>query len=103
MSASTTPPDEVLWGEINRQTGRIRWAELERHFARGVVVQVAPDQDLVQVAVMLVRDQAGGVEKLIASGQLVRVTDNHARDWFERDPDLWAVVVAPWVLVQEKV
>jgi hypothetical protein len=25
-----------------------------------------------------------------------------AQDWQQRDPDLWAVVVAPWVLVQER-
>jgi hypothetical protein len=28
------------------------------------------------------------------------VTADQARDWIERDADMWAVVVKPWVLVQ---
>lgn len=104
MSSSTTPPpDEALWGELNSQTARISWQELERHFARGVVVRVGPEQDLVAVAMMLVRDRAGKIEELISAGELQRATDEHALDWSGRDPELWAVVVAPWVLVQERV
>lgn len=102
MSASATPPDDALWGELNSQTARISWKELERYFARGVVVRVSPEQDLVAVAMMLVRDRAGNIEALISAGQLRRATDEHALDWSARDPELWAVVVAPWVLVQER-
>jgi len=32
----------------------------------------------------------------------VRADDVDARDWERRNPVLWAVVVAPWVLVQER-
>jgi len=103
MSGSITPSDEALWGELNSQTARISWKELERYFARGVLVRVSPEQDLVAVAMTLVRDRAGKVEELIAGGLLQRATDEHARDWSDRDPELWAVVVAPWVLVQERV
>ena len=28
------------------------------------------------------------------------VTDQQASAWYESNPDVWAVVVAPWVLVQ---
>lgn len=94
--------DQALWGELNSQTARIGWAELERHFARGSVIRVTPDLDLVEVAMKLVRDQKLEIEELMASGQLVRANDEHARDWSARDPELWAVVVVPWVLVQER-
>jgi hypothetical protein len=102
MMAATGPADLALRGELNRQAGRIHWAELERHFARGSVVWVAPELDLIEVAVLLVRDRQRATENLVAEGKLVRATDDHARDWISRDPDLWAVVAAPWVLVQEK-
>jgi len=93
---------EILWGELNSQTARIHWPELQRYFAKGLVVSVAPDLDLVEVAVKLVQDDAGGIEPMIAEGQIVRATDDHARRWVDRDPELWAVVVVPWVLVQER-
>lgn len=94
---------KVVWGELNQQTAQIEWAELERHFAKGVLIWLSPDQDLVEIAVQLVRDRAGEIGPLIEEGKIVRATDDHARDWSERNPVLWTVVAAPWVLVQEKV
>ena len=86
---------------LNAQTGRIGWSELTRHFARGVVVCVAPGEDLVGVAECFVADRSDEIERLYAAGQLHRAQDDDARRWQERDPGFWAVVVAPWVLVQE--
>ena len=94
--------NEALWGELNSQTARIQWSELQRYFAKGLVVSVAPDLDLVDIAIKLVQDNAGEIGPMIAEGMVVRATDDHARKWTDRDPELWAVVVAPWVLVQER-
>lgn len=93
---------EALWGEINAQTARIAWVELERHFARGVVVWVAPDLDLVEVAFHMARDEKPVIEQHMASGKLGQLTDEQASDWAGREAELWAVVAAPWVLVQER-
>ena len=38
----------------------------------------------------------------LEAGQLRRVDDDCAADLLQRDPQLWAVVVAPWVLAQER-
>lgn len=92
----------ALWGELNGQTGRIAWKELERHFARGAIVWVAPDLDLVDVAVSMVRDEKAVVEQHMIAGKLVPLTDDQAGDWSGREAELWAVVAAPWVLVQER-
>jgi hypothetical protein len=86
---------------LNAQTGRIGWSELARHFARGVVVRVERGQDLVAVAETLVRDDATEVAGLYEKGLLCRAQDEDARRWEAGDADFWAVVVAPWVLVQE--
>ena len=86
---------------LNAQTGRIGWPELARHFARGVVIDVSPDEDLLAIAEALVRDQADEIDRLHKSGRLHRATDHDAMRWEEENKQFWAVVVAPWVLVQE--
>jgi len=94
--------DEALWGELNNQTARVAWQELEKHFARGVLVAVAPDMDLVEVAVAMVRDNTGVVSSWVSEGKVVRATDEQALEFSNPDAELWAVVAAPWVLVQKK-
>ncbi|MGD2083285.1 MAG: DUF2288 family protein [Chromatiales bacterium] len=93
----------VLREKLNRETARIGWPELERHFARGVVLVVSPALDLVDVAAAVAEDDAQAVRGWTDSGALIRATDEHARVWVDLGPQapLWAVVVAPWVLVQE--
>lgn len=94
--------DEIRTRDLlNAQTGRLAWSELARHFARGVVVCVAPGQDLMEVAEMLVANDAAAVEQLYESGALHRALDTDAIRWQETGMEFWAVVVAPWVVVQE--
>jgi len=94
--------DEIsLQTQLNNETARICWRELERHFARGVVVRVASDLDLVAVAAAFVRDDEATVMEWMSTRRLWRASTEDAQSWHERDPDLWAVVVAPWVLVQK--
>jgi hypothetical protein len=97
-----TPPDE-LHQKLNLETARITWPELERHFARGAVVVVAPGLDLVEVAAAVARDDPAAVGAWAQTGAVVRASDDHARRWVAAGEDawFWAVVVAPWVLVQE--
>lgn len=88
--------------DLNLETARIAWPELERHFARGVVVQVLDTLDLVEVATAFANDDKATVEGWLTTGEVRRLEIEIARDWRHRDPDLWAVVTAPWVLVQER-
>lgn len=93
--------DEELRTRFNAETGKITWPELERHFARGVLVTVADDLDLVEVAMCMVRDDKDSLEGWMKTGRVGRTTAEDASDWAEREPVFWAVVAAPWVLVQE--
>ena len=97
--------DEALWTRINAEVARIPWPELERHFARGVVMRVAADLDLVRVAMAVVRDHGDRVREWIDAGRLAPASDDDAqqwlRQWRESSRPMWAVVAAPWVLVQE--
>lgn len=93
--------EPALRERLNAETGRIRWSELERHFAQGATITVAADLDLVEVAACFVNDDTEQVSAWLASGVLERTTDDDARRWAARDAELWAVVTPPWVLVQE--
>ncbi len=98
---SNITQEATLETQLNGETGRLRWAELERHFARGVVVWVDAGLDLVAVAAAFVRDDEAAVMAWMTAGQVQRADTEQARDWHARDADLWAVVAAPWVLVQD--
>lgn len=93
--------DELLKNKLNAETGKISWQELQRHFARGVVIKVDAAADLVAVAVHFVQDDNDSVARLLNTGEVSKASDTDASDWQARNPVFWAVVVAPWVLVQE--
>ncbi len=87
--------------KFNLETGKLEWSELQTHFARGVVIVVNQGLDLIDIAVKLSEDDAKMIGELIDAGEIVRANDDHARQWVENEPVFWAVVVSPWVLVQE--
>ncbi|MCP5277680.1 MAG: DUF2288 domain-containing protein [Thiobacillus sp.] len=93
--------DELLRAKLNAETGRLAWKELERHFARGVVVLVAAELDLVDVAFHVSRDDKATVADWMDRGLLRRAATEDAMVWHERQTIFWAVVAAPWVLIQE--
>jgi hypothetical protein len=94
--------NEVLTHDLlNAQTGRIAWSELARYFARGLVVTLEQGEDLLKIAEILIGDDAGAVQSMYEKGLLRRARDKDAMRWQENDTEFWAVVVAPWVLVQE--
>ena len=88
--------------ELQLETARINWQELETHFARGVLVRVDSDLNLLEVATCFANDDKSAVEAWINQGKVQHLGMREARDWGGRDPELWAVVVAPWVVVQER-
>jgi len=84
------------------ETGRIAWPELQRHFARGAVIKVGPDLDLVDVAIMFVKDDKTAIEPWLSNGSIARANDDDAKTWTQATAVFWAIVVAPWVLIQEE-
>lgn len=96
-----TDPRESLRLKLNSETGKLTWKELERHFARGAVIRVARGLDLVAVALAMAEDDKIRVEQWLQAGLVARASAEDASDWNSRQPIFWAVVTAPWVLVQE--
>ncbi|MEE4146562.1 MAG: DUF2288 domain-containing protein [Halieaceae bacterium] len=94
--------ENLLRGEYLSQTARIYWHELQTWYARGSVIKVEASLNLVEVAVQLGLDNTARFQQWIAAGSVAPVTDEQARAWYEANPSLWAVVAAPWVLVQQR-
>jgi hypothetical protein len=92
--------DEELREEFHVQTARIPWTELQPSYARGLVVEVTAELDLVEVALQLSRDNTSQFQQWIDAGQVQRMVDDTAQVWFDQKIECWAVVAAPWVLVQ---
>jgi len=93
-------PDEDVRVKLNKETGKIGWQELEKHFASGNVVYVSQELDLIEVAYQVSQDNKAAVEAWVAAEQLAPASDKQAAEWHANNAEFWAVVVAPLVLVQ---
>ena len=92
--------DTDLHDKINRETGRIAWSELERHFAQGNVIYVSEALDLIDVAMRISHDDKDTIAAWMADGKVSKVSDQQAQTWSAAGCALWAAVVHPFILVQ---
>jgi hypothetical protein len=99
---SSAPSRDELKATLNMETSRIHWQDLQTYFARGQVVRVAADLDLLDVATELVADNKGRFEQWMSAGKVGDVSVDSAQAWYDKNIELWAVVIAPWVLVQDR-
>jgi hypothetical protein len=102
MAETGESREDLLRREYLGQTARIPWRDLQTHYARGSVVLVGSGLDLVEVAVQLGLDNTAQFQQWIDDGLVAAANDRQARQWYEEDRELWAVVAAPWVLVQDR-
>jgi len=109
---TVTPPDahliddehnpELIKAKIVSETARINWLALQKFYAAGSVITVAAQLDLVDVAFAFSCDNKAQVADWLASGVVGRTTEQQAQQWFTQQTELWAVVISPWILVQDK-
>lgn len=90
----------LLNDKLNLETARISWSELQPHFARGAAVYVSADLDLIQTARLMADDDAAALGELMEQGRFGVVSEEQALRFLAANQAMWAVVVAPWVLVQ---
>lgn len=93
--------NEFEKAKVNLETAKIYWSELQRFFAKGEAVWVSNDLDLIEVAHQFSIDNKTQVQKWLENKRVALVSDEQALCWIENDAQLWAVVIKPWILVQE--
>jgi hypothetical protein len=87
--------------KLHSETAKIEWSELQKFFAQGSVLLVSAELDLVTTAALFAQDKAAELELLLANNKVAAPSNNQARAWFDQGAQLWSVVVAPFVLVQQ--
>jgi hypothetical protein len=92
---------DIAREKVNLETSKIAWKELQRFFASGSAVFVTSPLDLVDVAYQFSIDNKTQVAQWLQDNQIALVSDQQAISWLESDTEVWAVVVKPWILVQE--
>ncbi len=96
-------PSVPVYDKLLAETARVSWPELERLFAAGNVIRVVAELDLIEVARVFAEDEAARLRPWMQSDQVGYLDDATAARWASgEDENLWAVVVRPWVLVQER-
>lgn len=92
---------ETVTEKLLSETALIRWHELQKFFAQGAVLQIDEDLDLVETASLFADDKVDVLEPLLQALKVRQPTNEQARSWYDQDSELWSVVVAPYVLVQD--
>lgn len=93
--------NEFEKAKVNLETAKIHWSELQRFFAKGEAVWVSNELDLIEVGHQFSIDNKIQVQQWLENKQVALVADEQALRWFETNAELWAVVIKPWILVQE--
>jgi hypothetical protein len=96
--------DALERARINQETARLPWRELQRFFAQGRVIAVdRAGTGSGRAGAAAVRVTRRRLSPPIWSRDVWRRSaTTQARAWLEADAEVWAVVVKPWVLVQDR-
>ncbi|MBV4459911.1 DUF2288 domain-containing protein [Pseudomonas sp. COR58] len=92
----------TLYAKLLGETATIAWKELEPFFAKGDLLWVSAELDLIAVAEAVASDDGKKVAAWLAEEKVAKLSATRARDFHERDPELWSVVVRPWILIQDR-
>ena len=93
----------TLREKLESALGPVLAGDLKPHAARGALFHVGGSLHLVDVAEAVAEDAVPKVQAWLDAGDLRRVTTSDVEAWAEatQGPAFKAVVVAPYVLVQE--
>lgn len=89
-----------LHQKLNLETAKICWKEIEMFFAKGNLLQVSSGLDLVTIAEQIASDQQPQIEALILNKKIEFATPDWVKKNCQSSTELWAVVVAPYVICQ---
>ena len=93
--------DEELRAHLHGETAKLPWTELEKYFARGILFKVAKGLDILDVAIVMSRDNKDSLKEWLDDKKVTSADIADAKKWHDASASLWTVVVAPFVLVQE--
>ena len=93
--------EQLERAQIVTETAKIPWVDLQRFFASGKTLLISNELDLIDAAYAIHSDDANQVERWQKEDLITAVNNEQAREWFESKALVWAVVIKPWVLIQD--
>ena len=97
----STEDTKELVARLNGETAKIEWHQLQKHYATGSVIAIEAGFDLIKVAIALHQDDTVEVKRWLTDGMVSEVSDQQAQAWYDQNSLVWALVLPPFVLVQE--
>lgn len=95
-----TDEPSTLYAKLLGETAQIEWKALERFWAKGDLIWVDPSLDLIEVAQAMAENRAETIALWLNAGTVCPVTAGQALDLQTREPEIWAVVVQPFIVIQ---
>lgn len=92
---------ELQRAKLNLETALAPWSALERFFAQGRLIWVDEKLDLLDVAFAVSQDEVQTIDDWMQVSGIRQPCVEQAKRWQSNDQPLWAVVVRPWVFIQE--
>ena len=102
MSRRPAPSEGGRGGtEVGRRTARIAWEERAQARAAGGLLGVVERLDLIDIGRALRADRSDLLAVWLADGSVYPIDDQRAIAWQRDNSRFWALVIAPFVLIQK--
>lgn len=88
--------------KLNLETASITWKELQICFAQGKLLITDSKADLIEVATIVAENDTNKLQSIIETGKIFFATPKWIKNHCDDSTNLWAVVVAPYVIAQLK-
>ena len=96
-----TEKTDKLREELQASIGPVAWGDLRKHLARDVIIIVAPETPLLEVALAIAKNDQDQVTTWIKDGVLTKPNTHQLEHWEKNfDFPFLSVVVQPFILVQ---
>ena len=95
--------EQNIRSKLEAEIGPADWKVIRPHFLRSAIIIVSPELDLIDVAVKVAEDDTTCIKAWIEEGKLTKPFPEDAKRWEEEKKELTALVVDPFVLVQDLV
>lgn len=93
--------EQDLRSKLEAEIGPAHWKVIRPHFLRGAIIIVSTELDLIDVAVKVAEDDTCTIQAWIEEEKLTKPFPEDAKRWEEDKKELTALVVDPFVLVQD--
>ena len=113
MNPESVDPDSINYGmlqsdipnnsqKLDKYVGEVSWEYLEPHFQSGSLIYIDNSLCIKDVGQALAKDDTKKVKQWLMAGDALKPGQAHAKYWNEANSTFIALVVSPFVIIQEK-